>query len=144
MPDQNLHVIILSNNPRHVRRLATVAARLTAIAIGKPFEEPRPIQLEAKVLDSLAGTYRVPDDEGFLAHGGDEWIISREAGGLNWERRDRGRKQALLAITETDFYFKSDVHRQIEFVRNKDGMISYVLLRLPLLYPQRAVRTDKR
>ncbi|MHC4209294.1 MAG: serine hydrolase [Planctomycetota bacterium] len=143
VPDENLHVIMLSNNPRHLPRLAPIAAQLTAIALGKPLEEPKPVHLESEVLDSLTGTYRVSDDEGFLVPGGDEWILSREGDSLTWERSGRGRKQALLAITETEFCFKSNVRRRIEFVRDGDGEISEVLLRLPLLYPQRAVRTDK-
>ncbi|UCE58504.1 MAG: serine hydrolase [Phycisphaerales bacterium] len=144
MPDENLHVIILSNNPRHPRGLAGVAAKVTAIAMGRPLEEPRPVELDKSVLDSLAGTYRVPDDEGFLAHGGDEWIIGVKGERLYWEHSGRGRKQSLLALTETDFYFKIDALRRIQFVRDGSGKVSHVLLQLPLLYPQKAVRIDER
>ncbi len=142
MPDEDLHVIILSNNPRHLPRVAVVAARLVAIAIGKPWGEPKTIQLDEKVLDSLAGTYRVPDDEGFLAHGGEEWIVARKGTGLSWERKGRGRKRTLLPLSETEFCFKIDVHRRMEFVKHKDGKVSHMLLRVPLLVPQRAVRVD--
>ncbi|MFH1418223.1 MAG: serine hydrolase [Planctomycetota bacterium] len=142
MPDEDLHVILLSNNPWYQPPVAEVAARLTAIAIGKPLGEPKAIPLDAKVLDSLAATYRVPDDEGLLVPGGDEWIFTREDGGLSWERKGFGRNQPLLAITESEFYFKINAQRRMEFVRNKDGKVSHVLLRLPLLYPQRAIRMD--
>ena len=144
VPQEDLHVIVLSNNPRHLRHLSGVAAELTGIALGKPLGRPVPIEIDAKVLDSLAGTYRVPDDEGFLARGGVEWVFERKSGNLFWRQPGTGRKQALLATSETEFYFTRGALRRFEFVQDEGGSVSHVLLHLPLLYPQKAVRLKKR
>jgi CubicO group peptidase (beta-lactamase class C family) len=140
VPDEDLHVIVLSNNPRHPRGVSDVAADLTAIALGQPLAPPEPVTVDTKILESLAGTYRVPDDEGFLAHGGAEWVFELESGQLWWVQPALGRRRPLLPASDTEFHFDSGSRRHFEFVRDKHGNVSHVLLRLPLLYPQRAVR----
>ena len=40
------------------------------------------------------------------------------------------------------FFMHGMPHNRIEFVRDESGKVVHLLLKLPLLYPQRAVRID--
>jgi CubicO group peptidase (beta-lactamase class C family) len=136
LPEDDLHVVILTNNPYHGPPLKDLAAKLAAAALGTPLEEPSPIDLEERKLVLFEGTYRVPDDEGFLARGGEEWKVSMQENGLYF------RAQRILPVSENEFFMQGRPHNRIEFVRDEGGKVMQLLVKLPLLYPQRAIRVD--
>lgn len=136
IPEDDLHVVIMTNNPYHGPPLKDLAAKLAAFALGCPLEEPVPVVLEKKEMAPFEGIYRVADDEGFLARGGEEWKVSLEAEGL------RFRERRILPLSENEFFMQGNPHNRIEFVRDEGGKVVHLLVKVPLLYPQRAYRVD--
>jgi D-alanyl-D-alanine carboxypeptidase len=61
LPSERLFVAVLSNNPSS--HPDTLARRLAALAIGRPFRDPPVAPVPTPTLDSYAGTYEMEDDE---------------------------------------------------------------------------------
>ena len=60
LPDEQIFVAILSNNPRKTTRdLDPIAKRIAALVAGDPFPDWEPITLQASQLARLEGTYRI-------------------------------------------------------------------------------------
>jgi CubicO group peptidase (beta-lactamase class C family)/uncharacterized protein YneR len=114
VPDEHLLVVILSNNEASNPPPEALALRIAAKALGQPFEDCKPVALDAKALDEYVGVYRF-DAETVRS-------ISREGTKL-FSQRSGGRKAEILASGHDDFYFVDDDSR-LHFRRDAQGKIT--------------------
>jgi len=111
IPSEKLYVAVLSNADSGLMRPDEVAAKASAIAIGKPFPEYKEVMLSAAALDALSGTYKAGDDG--------KRIFRRENDRLVMQGAGRA-PVTLNAYSETGFFIPGSL-TTIEFVRGADG-----------------------
>jgi len=113
VPEERLLIVILSNNEASDPEPGALALRIAAKALGQPFEDRKPIALDAKTLDEYVGVYRF-DAETVR-------IITREGTKL-FSQRSGGRKAEILASSRDDFYYPDDDSR-LRFRRDAQGKV---------------------
>ncbi|HSS51197.1 MAG TPA: serine hydrolase [Thermoanaerobaculia bacterium] len=114
VPDERLLVVILSNNEASNPPPEALALRIAAKALGQPFEDRKPVALDAKTLDDYVGVYRF-DAETVRS-------ISREGTKL-FAQRSGGRKAEIFASGRDDFYYEDDDSR-LHFRRDAQGKVT--------------------
>jgi CubicO group peptidase (beta-lactamase class C family) len=114
VPEERLLIVILSNNEASDPQPQALALRIAAKALGQPFEERKPVALDAKTLDEYVGVYRF-DAETVRT-------ISREGTKL-FSQRSGGRKAEIFASGRDDFYYQDDDSR-LRFQRDAQGKIT--------------------
>jgi CubicO group peptidase (beta-lactamase class C family) len=98
-PSERLYVAVLSNNS--ASRPATVAHRLAALAIGRPFTDPPVVAVPAPTLSSYVGTYEIADER--------RMRVSVSKGRLTLEQH--GEATALSPSGTADFFEPDGVRR---------------------------------
>jgi D-alanyl-D-alanine carboxypeptidase len=78
LPSERLFVAVLSNNG--ASRPATVAHRLAALAIGRPFQDPPAVVVPAPTLDGYAGVYTMADDQRIIVSTANGQLIIEQHG----------------------------------------------------------------
>jgi CubicO group peptidase (beta-lactamase class C family) len=121
LPADKVYVAVLSNIGAGLEPASDAAARIAAIAIGKPFPDYKEVKLDAKVLDAYTGVYRV--------EGNDTRTVRREGDHLLIQRAGR-RPVTLLAHAENGF-FMPDSLQSFEFTRDAQGKPTQLVAHLP-------------
>jgi CubicO group peptidase (beta-lactamase class C family) len=114
-PEERVFVAILSNNDASDPRPDDLALRILAKAVGKPVEEQRMLQLDAKTLDEYTGVYRF-DAQVTRA-------FRREGTRLFAERN--GRRQEIFAVAPDEFVYP-DGASTLHFQRDAQGKVTSV------------------
>jgi CubicO group peptidase (beta-lactamase class C family) len=113
LPDDRIFVAALSNNTgTHPGQLAL---KIAAWAIGRPFQEPTPIELDPGVLARFEGVYR-SDRLG-------ECRITREDNQLFFQP-GQAPPMALVPFSPHEFFFKGRSLDQVVFVSGADGVVT--------------------
>jgi D-alanyl-D-alanine carboxypeptidase len=99
LPSERLFVAVLSNNG--ASRPATVAHRLAALAIGRPFQDPPVVVVPTPTLDGYAGVYTMADDQRI--------IVSTANGQLILEQH--GEATVLSPSSPNEFFEPGGVRR---------------------------------
>jgi CubicO group peptidase (beta-lactamase class C family) len=133
VPEERLFIAILSNNDASDPRPDTVALRIAARAIGKPIEERKTLQLDAKTLDEYAGVYRF-DERTTRA-------ITHE-GSKVFSQRSGSQKTEILAAARDDFFFPEGDAR-LRFRRDAQGKVTGVDFSPLLGADERGTKTDE-
>ncbi|WP_332875911.1 serine hydrolase [Massilia sp. S19_KUP03_FR1] len=139
VPSAHVYVVVLHNTDSGIAKPDTVAKKLVALAVGKPYAEHAPVTLDAKALDAYVGTYKIDDKT--------QRIVRREGATLSMQRT--GRPPVLLsAFSPTGFSIPGQLD-WFEYSRNSEGaVVSMTLLsdgepqvspRVGGLPPERAV-----
>lgn len=119
LPDDKVFVAVLANSDRPKFNSDVAAQLAAAIALGDPFPEPKAETRPPEVLESFAGTYRLPD--------GSKRAIRRKGSVLNYERE--GRPAVALKPYEHDAFFLDGTMNTVEFQRGADGTVKGLLLK---------------
>lgn len=114
VPEEGLFVAILSNSDSPGTPPDSLALRIAAKALNRPFEEQQTVALDEKTLQEYVGVYRF-DEETTRA-------ITREGSKL-FSERSGGRKQEILARARDEFFFKESGGR-LRFVRDAQGKVT--------------------
>ncbi len=110
VPATHVYVAVLTNREGGAGDLAI---RLAVIASGREWHAPTLITLSTTALDRLVGTYRMKD--------GGSVAVAQEAGSLVADVPPYG-KQALAALSETDFLFFGAPLARLAFQVDPDGV----------------------
>ncbi len=94
LPDDHVYVALLTNREADQPSPDRLAALLAAIAIGKPYTEPKPVALTAAQMDAVAGVYRIGDKE--------RRVITHDAARV-YSQRSGGPKRELIALAPLEF-----------------------------------------
>jgi len=113
VPSEHVYVVVLRNTDSGTADPDTVASKVAALAIGKPYPEYQAMTLDAKALDAYAGTYKID--------GKAERTVRRDGGKLSMQRTNRPAVM-LTAFSPTGFFVPGEVD-WIEFNRNSDGEV---------------------
>ncbi|WP_137172642.1 serine hydrolase [Massilia sp. HP4] len=116
LPEQKVFVAVLSNSDSGNVHPEVLAKKAAALAMGKPFIEPKEIALDAKALDAFAGIYETDDE--------DKRSFTTRDGKLMMARGDRS-PVALKAYSKNGFYVPGTLAR-FEFERDGEGKVSHV------------------
>jgi len=116
LPEQKIFVAVLANSDSGNADPEVLAKKAAALAMGKPFTEPKEVNLDAKALDAFAGIYDTdgPEKRSF---------INRD-GTLMMARGDRA-PVALKAYSKNGFFIPGTLAR-LEFERDGEGKVSHV------------------
>jgi CubicO group peptidase (beta-lactamase class C family) len=119
IPSEKLYVAVLSNADSGLMRPDDVAAKASAIAIGKPFPEYKEVMLSAAALDALSGTYQAGE--------GGKRIFRREGERLVMQGAGRA-PVTLSAYADTGFFIPGTL-TAIEFARGAQDRPTQVTIR---------------
>jgi CubicO group peptidase (beta-lactamase class C family) len=111
MPDDRVFVCILSNNGGIGPEL--LAFKIAALAIGKPYQEPTPIQLSAEVLARYEGVYQT--------NVANEQYITRDESRLFMQFGQESPRLELIPFSSNEFFLKEDPLYHLTFVRDTNG-----------------------
>jgi CubicO group peptidase (beta-lactamase class C family) len=114
IPDQDLVVVILSNNPAHEPSPESLAYRVARKSLGRALEDRKAVALDPATLDEYVGVYRFDEQ---MAR-----VITREGDKL-FSQRTGGEKQEIFALSRDDFYFSTSDSR-LRFRRDAQGKIT--------------------
>lgn len=131
-PEERLFVAILSNNDSSDPRPDDLALRIVAKSIGKPVEERKTLQLDARTLDEYTGVYRFDAQV--------TRTIRREGTRLFAERN--GRRQEIFAVAPDEFVYP-DGASTIRFRRDARGKVTDMDFHSTLGPPTTGTRTDE-
>ena len=136
VPDEDLFVAVLSNDPAAQPGPGPLAFEAMALALGAPLGERPSIELTAEQMDELAGVYAIggpeSDDVRVLRREGDR-LVSRRSGGPKSEIR--------FSAPDRFYYPESPTHARIE--RNEAGEVVGMWMS-PAVGPEEwAVKTDR-
>jgi CubicO group peptidase (beta-lactamase class C family) len=120
-PEERLFVAILSNNDASDPRPDDLTLRIVAKATGKPVEERKTLQLDARALDEYTGVYRF---DGQVTR-----AILREGTRIFAERN--GRRQEISAVAPDEFVYP-DGTSTLRFRRDAQGKVTGVDFRSTL------------
>lgn len=116
LPQQNVFVAVLANSDSGNGHPEVLAKKAAALAMGKPFMEPKEVKLDAKALDAFAGVYETDGPE--------KRSITSHDGVLRMARGDRS-PVALKAYSKNGFFIPGSLAR-LEFERDAQGKVSHV------------------
>jgi D-alanyl-D-alanine carboxypeptidase len=113
VPAKNVFVAVLTNADSGLVSSEMVASKVTAIAVGKPFPELKPIVVDAKVLGAYEGVYKIDEKT--------ERTFKLENGKLTMARTNR-RPVEVLAYKADGFYLPNTLVT-MEFARDASGKV---------------------
>lgn len=116
LPEQKIFVAVLSNADSGNANPEVLAKKAAALAMGKPFMEPKEFKLDAKALDAFTGVYDIDGKE-------KRTFTSRD-GKLMMARGDRS-PAALTPYSKDGFFFPGTLAR-FEFGRDAQGKVTHV------------------
>ena len=116
LPQQKIFVAVLSNADSGNANPEVLAKKAAALAIGKPFMEPKEFKLDAKALDAFTAVYDIDGKE-------KRTFTSRD-GKLMMARGDRS-PAALTPYSKDGFFFPGTLAR-FEFELDAQGKVSHV------------------
>ena len=131
-PEERLFVAILSNNDASDPRPEDLALRILARALGKPAEERKTLQLDARTLDEYTGGYRF---DGQVTR-----TILREGTRLFVKRNSR--RQEIFAVAPDEFVYPDDTST-LHFRRDAQGKVTGVELRSTVGPPEAGTLTGE-
>jgi CubicO group peptidase (beta-lactamase class C family) len=136
LPESATGVVVLTNTDSPRADISVVAAKLAAIAIGRPYLQRHPTTLSAAAMQALAGAYRQGESDV-------RTIVVRD--GRLYTKRDGGGEHVLRAASADELYF-DEVPDYFKVRRNAAGKVvgldQYVDGEAPPLHlPKRSDRT---
>jgi hypothetical protein len=111
LPDDEILVVLLSNDDAKLNRIEQLAVETAAVALGTPYEPPAPFPLSAPELGRFAGTY--------LSDGGAELALSVDAGRLSL-RASPEECFVLQAHAPREFFFPEIPESRLIFTGTDD------------------------
>lgn len=113
-PRQHVTVVVLANTDAGSPNARSLAHRLGALAIDKPYAEMKAVSASPSQLQALCGTYRI---DSASTH-----TLSIEDGGLTIQRQG-GPKRKLSVANDDTLFYTSDGTDYIKVIREKNGKV---------------------
>lgn len=133
LPEQDIFVSVLSNCPGNKPAPGFASQWVAALIAGKDVKEKKAVKLDSKILDEIAGEYKIGKDE-FRT-------ITREGDRL-FSLRTGSQRLEVFAESKSSFFYK-DSFSHFSIVRDKQGkVIKMVMHRSD--GDEEAVKTDKK
>jgi hypothetical protein len=118
LPAEKVYVAVLSNGDSGVVRPDFTAFKAAAAAIGKPLPEYKAVTLDAALLDTYAGVYKVDDKaKRSFKHVKDTLVMQRTG----------GQPMPLTAFSQTGFFVPNSM-TWVEFKRDAKGEVSQAVI----------------
>ena len=115
VPGPDLTIVVLENDDSGSNGSAdSTARRLTAIALGNPYPDPTPIQVDVATLEALQGIYRF---------NGDVTRTLRVVDGRLTAQRGTNPRLTLIPIAPDDFVYEGSLTR-LTIVRDASGAVT--------------------
>ncbi len=132
IPELRLYTALLTNSDGNAD-IDKIAFRVTALAMGKPYEQPAIISLPEAVLQEFVGVYQIDPKN--------ERIITIQDGKL-FSQRTGGSLFELQPVSTDEFFFK-DADDSLLFQRGADGKVSGIKVQRRFGPVEVDPRTDK-
>jgi CubicO group peptidase (beta-lactamase class C family) len=120
MPDDHVYVAVLTNSDSPPIDVDSVAARIAAAAIGRPYRDPAALTLDPEILDTFVGVYQI---------GADQARTIRREGARMFMQRTGGPKVEIFPSAIGEFYRK-DSFQRLSFVKDSTGAVVKVISRV--------------
>jgi len=111
---QHVTVVVLANTDAGAPTPRSLAHRLGALAIGKPYADLAAIKVGDSYLQALRGTYRIDANS--------KHVLSVDDGVLTIQR-DGGPKRLLAVASNDVLFYPNDGTDYIKLVRDKRGLV---------------------
>ena len=132
LPEDHVFVAALSNNTgTHPEQLAL---KIAALAIGQPFQEPTPVELNPEVLARYEGVY----ESKVLG----EVHVTRESNQLLFQPGQAPRME-LVPFSSNEFFFKGGSLDHLAFVSDANEVVTSFEFRGAIGNPIIAMKVDK-
>ena len=118
LPQQQVYVAVLSNTDSPKVQPDMVASQAAAIAIGNPFPDFKPVNVDKALLDAYAGTYRIDANATRSFKRGDGKLVMQRT----------NRDPVLLTPYADDAFFMPASLTTFVFARNAKGEVSHVVV----------------
>lgn len=113
-PKQRVTVVVLANTDARPPNPRSLAHRLGALAIGRPYIELRPQKTDDRQRQELCGTYRIDATARRTLSAAD---------GTLWVQRDGGPKQPLAVAPKDLLFFPYDGTDYFKIIRDAQGRV---------------------
>lgn len=133
MPNDRVFVAVLSNNPGGAEP-ELLAFKIAALVIGRPYQEPMPMELRSEVLARYEGTYQ---NEAKV-----ERHITHDDNRL-FSQRGQSPRMELVPFSSSEFFFKDMPLYQLRFVSDANEVVIAVEMRGRTGIPEIAKRIDE-
>jgi CubicO group peptidase (beta-lactamase class C family) len=117
VPGEKLMVALLTNSDIGDRTPEVPSFKIAALALGKPWVEPKAISLKPEVLEPLVGVYASKDGEKRTITHDDNRLFSQRSGGA---------RQEIFPLSGTEFFFE-DSFTRLKFRLGAEGEAESVL-----------------
>lgn len=134
IPDECIFVAVFSNNEDKAYKVEPLTVKIATLLIGKPYQEPLPIQISSKLLASYQGVYQFLD--------GIEAIITYENDILCFRVKDRPPLE-YIAVSPTEFILKLNSFYRLKFISNTQGVVTGAEFKYRLDPPEAAKKIAK-
>lgn len=135
LPDDEVFVAVLSNNPGAPRPPQLLAMEAATLVIGKPPSQRVGVRVAPEILDDYVGVYAVADRPEEIG------VVTREGEDLFVQLGDGG-KHRLLAASDSEFLVSERFDRG-RFERDEEGEVVRVLMSRFIGPDVVAVKTDR-
>jgi len=116
IPQEKLFVAVLSNNTGAEKTPEELAFRIVMFSLGKPLQEPQPVELPATAMERLTGVYEI--------HPGEERHFVAKDGKLLHRMPAYHYEEPLIPVSEIEFYPKGNVFYRTRFVMDETGRVT--------------------
>jgi CubicO group peptidase (beta-lactamase class C family) len=116
IPDERIFVAMFSNNEDKGFVIEPLTVKIATLTLGKPYQDPPIIQVSSELLASYEGVYQIENVE---------FTITCKNGILISEGKNRPSFE-YMAISPTEFVFKSNTFHQLKFISNASGVVTGV------------------
>jgi D-alanyl-D-alanine carboxypeptidase len=113
IPAKNVYVAVLTNADSGLVSSEMVTSKAAAIAIGKPFPELKPIEVDAKLLGAYEGVYKIDEKT--------ERTFRLDGAKLTMTRT--GRRPVDLLAYKADAFYLPNTLITLEFARDASGKV---------------------
>jgi hypothetical protein len=114
LPDDNILVVILSNDDSKANQTEQLAFELATCALGEPYQPPTPITLTHEQLQQFVGQYKVQDGAALTILHKADCLFIQTADGQNLELRPLAPFEFFFPqIPVSRIRFFHDIHQQI-------------------------------
>jgi CubicO group peptidase (beta-lactamase class C family) len=139
IPDQEVFVSVLSNNPGAPRDPGSLALEAATRVLGKPLAERPSVALDVDTLEEYVGVYAI--DGARPEQGEQVRVVTREGDRLYTQRS--GGEKLPVSLSEKDRFFYADSLTTGRIVRDDEGRVTGMWLQPQVGAEEHAARTER-
>lgn len=132
IPDERIYVAVLSNNTSGADP-NQLAFRIAALAVGKPYQDPTPIELSPEELTRYKGVYKM--------NASNDLYVTPEENRL-FVQQGQSQRVELLPVSSNKFFLKDNSLYSFRFIADSNDVVTSIEIQGRFGSPQVAKKAD--